>query len=77
MAISNTVADADFCLPRHDRADMQAKASLFGEIILLMAVGGLKAEIDSWFTVVEIKQAVSRVDHIGRSHKALTAYRVE
>ena len=77
MAISNTVADADFCLPRHDRADMQAKASLFGEIILLIAAGGLKAEIDSRFTVVEIKQAVSRVDHIGRSHKALTAYRVE
>ena len=56
---------------------MQAKASLFGKIILLMAVGGLKAEIDSWFTVVEIKQAVSRVDHIGRSHRVLTAYRVE
>ena len=77
MAIFDTVTDADFYLPRYDRADMQAKASLFGEIILLIAAGGLKAEIDSRFTVVEIKQAVSRVDHIGRSHKALTAYRVE
>ena len=56
---------------------MRAKASLFGEIILLIAMGALKTEIDSRFTVVEIKQAVSRVDHIGRSHKALTAYRVE
>ena len=77
MAIFNTVADADFCLPRRQRADMQAKAFLFGEIILLIAMGALKTDMDSRFTVVEITQAVSQVAHAGRSHKVLTAYRVE
>jgi hypothetical protein len=56
---------------------MQAKAFLFGEIILLIAMGALKTDMDSRFTVVEITQAVSRVAHTGRSHKVLTAYRVE
>ncbi|MFQ3257398.1 MAG: hypothetical protein ACI9W7_001876 [Porticoccaceae bacterium] len=77
MGIFNTVADADFCLPRRRRADMQAKAFLFGEIILLIAMGALKTDMDSRFTVVEITQAVSQVAHTGRSHKVLTAYRVE
>ena len=56
---------------------MQAKAFLFGEIILLIAMGALKTDMDSRFTVVEITQAVSQVAHTGRSHKALTAYRLE
>ena len=56
---------------------MQAKAFLFGEIILLIAMGALKTDMDSRFTVVEITQAVSRVAHTGRSHKVLTACRVE
>ena len=77
MAIFDTVTDADFCLPRRQRADMRAKASLFGEIILLIAMGALKTDMDSRFTVVEITQAVSQVAHTGRSHKVLTAYRVE
>ena len=52
-------------------ATMQEKQAAFGEVIPLIADGTLKADIDSRFTIDEIKQAVSRSSEGGRSGKVL------
>ena len=43
----------------------------FGQIIPLIASGALKADIDSRFTVSEVKQAVTRAGQRGRNGKVL------
>jgi len=52
-------------------ATMQEKQAAFGEVIPLIANGTLKADIDSRFTIDEIKQAVSRSKEGGRNGKVL------
>ena len=52
-------------------ATMQEKQAAFGEVIPLIADGTLKADIDSRFTIDEIKQAVSRSSEGGRNGKVL------
>jgi NADPH:quinone reductase-like Zn-dependent oxidoreductase len=51
-----------------DTRDIQ---SAFGQIIPLIASGALKANVDSRFTVSEIKQAVTRAGQRGRNGKVL------
>jgi NADPH:quinone reductase-like Zn-dependent oxidoreductase len=50
---------------------MQTKQAAFGQIIPLIAKGILKANVDSRFSVDEIKQAVSRAAQPGRNGKVL------
>ena len=52
-------------------ATMQEKQAAFGEVIPLIANGTLEADIDSRFTIDEIKQAVSRSKEGGRNGKVL------
>ena len=52
-------------------ATMQEKQAAFGEVIPLIANGTLKADIDSRFTIDEIKEAVSRSKEGGRNGKVL------
>lgn len=52
-------------------ADMAEKQAAFGQIIPLIANGSLKADIDSRFTIDEIKQAVTRAGQRGRNGKVL------
>ena len=52
-------------------ATMQEKQTAFGEVIPLIANGTLKADIDSRFTIDEIKQAVTRSKEGGRNGKVL------
>ncbi|MBT7167561.1 MAG: zinc-dependent alcohol dehydrogenase family protein [Porticoccaceae bacterium] len=55
----------------YQTADMQTKQAAFGQIIPLIAKGVLKANVDSRFSVNEIKQAVSRAAQPGRNGKVL------
>jgi len=55
----------------YQTADMQTKQAAFGQIIPLIAKGVLKANVDSRFSVDEIKQAVSRAAQPGRNGKVL------
>ena len=52
-------------------ATMLEKQAAFGEVIPLIADGTLKADIDSRFTIDEIKQAVLRSSEDGRNGKVL------
>jgi NADPH:quinone reductase-like Zn-dependent oxidoreductase len=52
-------------------ADMAAKQKAFGEIIPLIASGSLKADVDSRFSVADIKKAVTRAGERGRNGKVL------
>ena len=52
-------------------ATMQEKQAAFGQVIPLIANGTLKANIDSRFTVDQIKQAVTRSWEGGRNGKVL------
>lgn len=52
-------------------ASMAEKQAAFGQVIPLIASGALKADIDSRFSVSEIKQAVTRAAERGRSGKVL------
>ena len=52
-------------------ATMQEKQAAFGEVIPLIANGTLKADIDSRFTIDEIKEAVTRSKEGGRNGKVL------
>ena len=54
-----------------ENAGMEEKQAAFGQIIPLIASGALKADIDSRFTVSEIKQAVMRAAQRGRNGKVL------
>ena len=50
---------------------MTEKQEAFGQIIPLVISGALKANVDSRFTVSEIKQAVERAAQSGRNGKVL------
>ena len=52
-------------------ATMQEKQAAFGQVIPLIANGTLKANIDSRFSVDQIKQAVTRSWEGGRNGKVL------
>ena len=55
----------------YQTATMQEKQAAFGQVIPLIANGMLKANIDSRFTVDQIKQAVARAWEGGRNGKVL------
>ena len=52
-------------------ATMQEKQAAFGQIIPLIANGTLRADVDSRFSIDEIKQAVTRAAEGGRNGKVL------
>lgn len=54
-----------------ETAQMKEKQAAFGQIIPLIASGALKANVDSRFSVSEIKQAVTRAAQRGRNGKVL------
>ncbi len=54
-----------------ETAAMEEKQAAFGQIIPLIASGALRANVDSRFTVSEIKQAVTRAAQGGRNGKVL------
>lgn len=55
----------------YQTATMQEKQAAFGQVIPLIANGTLKADVDSRFTVDQIKQAVTRAAERGRNGKVL------
>jgi NADPH:quinone reductase-like Zn-dependent oxidoreductase len=55
----------------YQTATMQEKQAAFGQVIPLIVNGSLKANIDSRFTVDQIKQAVKRAWEDGRNGKVL------
>jgi trans-2-enoyl-CoA reductase len=52
-------------------ASMEQKQAAFGQVIPLIASGALKADVDSRFSVGDIKQAVTRAAQRGRNGKVL------
>ena len=52
-------------------ANMAAKQDAFGQIIPLIASGSLKADVDSRYSVADIKKAVTRAGDRGRNGKIL------
>ena len=72
VAIFNDIRVRGFWLSKwFEIASMEEKQAAFGQIIPLIASGALKADIDSRFTVSEIKQAVTRAAQRGRNGKVL------
>jgi trans-2-enoyl-CoA reductase len=72
MAIFKDIRIRGFWLSKwFENAGMEEKQAAFGQIIPLIASGALKANIDSRFTVSEIKQAVTRAAQRGRNGKVL------
>ncbi len=55
----------------YERATMEDKQNAFGQILPLIAKGVLEANVDSRFTVAEIKQAVTRASQDSRNGKVL------
>jgi trans-2-enoyl-CoA reductase len=72
MAIFNDIRIRGFWLSKwFEKAGTAEKQAAFGQIIPLIASGALKANIDSRYTVSEIKQAVTRAVQRGRNGKVL------
>ena len=72
ITIFNDVRIRGFWLSKwFETASMQEKQAAFGQVIPLVAGGVLKANVDSRFTVGEIKEAVSRAAQSGRNGKVL------
>ena len=72
MAIFKDIRIRGFWLSKwFEHAGVEEKQAAFGQIIPLIASGALKANIDSRFTVSEIKQAVTRAAQRGRNGKVL------
>jgi len=78
MTIVNDIRLRSFWLTKwYEAAEMKEVQAAFGQIIPLIVSGDLKANIDSRFSVSEIKQAVTRAEKDGRNGKVLivpTAY---
>ena len=55
----------------YQSADMKTKQAAFGQVIPLIVNGTLKANVDSRYSVGEIKQAVTRAAQRGRNGKVL------
>ena len=72
MLIRNDTRLRGFWLYKwYQTASMPEKQAAFGQVIPLIANGTLKADIDSRFTIDEIKQAVTRSKQGGRNGKVL------
>ncbi len=72
IIIFNDIRVRGFWLSKwFENAQMKEKQAAFGQIIPLVASGALKANVDSRFTVSEIKQAVERAAQRGRNGKVL------
>ena len=72
ITIFNDIRIRGFWLSKwFETASMQEKQAAFGQVIPLVASGALKANVDSRFTVSEIKEAVSRAAQSGRNGKVL------
>ena len=72
LAIAKDIRTRGFWLTKwFQTADMGTKQNAFGQIIPLIANGSLKADIDSRFSVAEIKKAVTRAGQSGRNGKVL------
>ena len=72
ITIFNDIRIRGFWLSKwFETASMQEKQAAFGQVIPLVAGGVLKANVDSRFTVSEIKDAVSRAAQSGRNGKVL------
>jgi len=72
LTIFNDIRVRGFWLSRwFETASMEEKQAAFGQIIPLIASGTLTANIDSRFSVDEIKEAVSRAAQRGRNGKVL------
>ena len=72
LSIGKDLRTRGFWLTKwYKTADMAEKQAAFGEIIPLIANGSLTADIDSRFSVDEIKQAVVRAGQRGRNGKVL------
>jgi NADPH:quinone reductase-like Zn-dependent oxidoreductase len=70
--IFNDISIRGFWLYKwYQTADMATKQAAFGQVIPLVAQGILKANVDSRFTVDQIKQAVTRAAERGRNGKVL------
>ncbi len=72
MAIFNDIRIRGFWLSKwFEKAGAEEMQAAFGQVIPLIASGALKANVDSRFTVSEIKQAVTRAAQRGRNGKVL------
>jgi len=72
LAIGKDIRTRGFWLTKwFQTADMTAKQEAFGQIIPLIANGSLKADVDSRFSITEIKEAVTRSAQGGRNGKVL------
>ncbi|MCX2981136.1 alcohol dehydrogenase [Halieaceae bacterium IMCC14734] len=72
MTIFNDIRIRGFWLSKwFETSTMEEKQAAFGGIIPMIASGALKADVDSRFTVSEIKQAVTRAAQRGRNGKVL------
>ena len=72
MLIGNDTRLRGFWLYKwYQTASMQEKQAAFGQVIPLIVNGTLKADIDSRYTIDEIKQAVTRSKQGGRNGKVL------
>ena len=72
MTIVNDIRLRSFWLSKwYEAANMEDIQAAFGQIIPLILNGTLKANIDSRFTIDQIKQAVSRAEQSGRNGKVL------
>lgn len=72
MMIFNDIRIRGFWLSNwFETAPASEKQAAFGQIIPLVASGALSANVDSRFTVSEIKQAVERAAQSGRNGKVL------
>lgn len=72
LTIFNDIRIRGFWLSKwFQTASMEQKQAAFAQVIPLIASGVLKADIDSRYSVSEIKQAVTRAAERGRSGKVL------
>lgn len=72
LAIFNDLTIRGFWLSKwFDTASLEDKQAALGQVIPLIAGGQLKANIDSRYSVSEVKQAVTRAGQRGRNGKVL------
>lgn len=72
IAIFNDIRIRGFWLSKwYQSASSEEKQAAFGKVVPLIASGALKADVDSRFSVAEIKQAVTRAAEGGRNGKVL------
>lgn len=78
MTIFKDIRNRGFWLQKwYENATLEEKQAAFGKIIPLIATGVLKADVDSRFTVDNIKAAVTRAGEGGRNGKVLIVPNVE